>query len=395
MKTLISLILSMAFAFAICTLAGVPELTLPLVLIASLAMGSLPKGVAYESLITGTPITFNGKEATKGIILPGFQKPEMSLFHTVLTGIVAKMQVAYLPRISKITLKNEGCGTGLQSKTLTPTQMFWDPTPLKIWLSQCAFDLEQTFFTWGMKLGKDRGDLTATDFEDYILEIMPDGIQEDALRLAWLGDVDAAINADGGTLLNASDVDHYSQLDGFWKKIFAGVTATTIKRVTIAENGDATFNDQLDLAADAAYKMLKSMLTGNTDSRLKSERNKFVLMTSTLWENWLSYKESQSLDRSFERQDKGYQTDVYRGVTLVSFDLWDRYIQADFQDGTAYHLPHRAILTTAANLQIGLDTDSIQALNVWYDQKEELNYFKGGYKMDVQIPHHFLIVAAY
>lgn len=371
-------------------------MTLPLVLLSSLAMGAAPKGVAFESLITGTPITFNGKEATKGIILPAYQKPELNLFHTVLTGIVAKMQVAYLPRITKVTLKDEGCGTGLQNKSLTPTQLFWDPTPLKIWLSQCGKDLEQTFFTWGMKLGKDRADLTATDFEDYILEILPDGIMEDTLRLAWFGDTDADTNANGGTLLNASDVDHYNQLDGFWKKIFAGVAGTTIKRVTIAENAEATFVDQLDLASDAAYQMLKSMLTGaGTDSRLKSEKNKFVLMTTTLWENWLAYKESQSFDRSFERQDKGYQTDIYRGVTLVSFDLWDRYIQADFQNGTKYYLPHRAVYTTAANLQVGLDTASVENLDVWYDKKDENNYFKGGYKMDVQIPYDFMIVAAY
>lgn len=395
MKQVLSFILSLAAAFVITTLAGVPQMTLPLVLFASLAMGSLPKGVAYDSLISGTPITFNGKEATKGIILPAFSKPEMSLFHTVLTGIVAKMQVAYLPRISKVTLKDEGCGTGLQSKTLTPTQKFWDPTPLKIWLGQCGTDLEQTFFTWGMKLGKDRKDLSDTEFEDYILEILPDGIQEDALRLAWFGHEDADVYTGSGELLNASDVDHYNQLNGFWYHIFAGVAGTTIKRVTIAENAEANFTDQLDLASDAAYKIFKDMLTGDTDSRLKNEKGKFILCTTTLFENWLSYKESQSFDRSFERQDKGYQTDVYRGVTIVAFDLWDRYIQADFQNGTKYFLPHRAVLTTAANLPVALDTDSITSLKVWYEEKDEKYYFKGGYKMDTQIPHDFLIVAAY
>jgi hypothetical protein len=394
-KLILSLLLSFCAAFVVTTLAGVPELTLPFVLITSLAMGSLPKGLAFDSLISGTPITFNGKEATSGIILPAFSRPELSLFHTVLPGIVSKMQVAYLSRITKITLLDAGCGTGLTSKSLSMTQLFWDPKPLKIWIGQCASDLEQTYFTYGLKKGKDRKDLGDTDFEDYILEILPEGIQDDAFRLSWFGDEDADTNANGGQLLNASDVDHYNQLDGFWKKIFAAVTGLTMRRVTIAENAEAAFVDQLDLAADAAYKIFKAMATGTTDSRLKTEKGKFILCTSTLWENWLAYKESQSFDRSFERQEKGYQSDVFRGIPIYSVDAWDRYIQGDFQDGTAYYLPHRAIMTTAANLQIGLDTDNVEALNYWFEKKDEKHYFRGGYKMDVQIPHDFMMVAAY
>lgn len=361
----------------------------------SLAVGKITgSGIAF-SLITGTPITFNGTEAKDGVIDPAFDKPDVNLFHRVVRGIVAKMQVAFLPRMNKITLADAGCGTGVQTKTLTPTQKFWNPNKLKMWLQQCADDLEATFFVWGLKLGVQRKDLTATMFEDYILEIMPDAIKDDLMRLAWFGDSAADVNAMGGTLLNASDVQHYNSMDGFWKKIFAAVTGVTTPRYTISENSQATFALQDALAADAAIKCFRGLMTGDCDARLKTRTDKVIICTTSLYENWLTYKESQSMDRSFERQAQGFQTDVYRGVPIYAFDLWDRHIRADFQDGTAYYLPHRAVLTVPDNLQIGLDTNNVEELDVFFDKTTELHNIKGGYMADVQIPYDYMMKVAY
>lgn len=362
---------------------------------AGIIVGKFTGSIAF-SLITGTPITFNGEEAREGMIDPAFSKPELNLFHFVVRGIVAKKQVAFLQRMNKITLADAGCGTGVQTKTLTPSQKFWEPNKLKIWLQQCADDLEQTFFTWGLKKGIQRKDLTATTFEDYILAIMPDAISDDLLRLAWFGDTAADINANGGKLLNASDVQHYTQMDGFWKYIFAAVTGGTTQRYTISENALGTFALQDALAANAAYLCFKGLMTGTVaDSRLKTRNDKVIVCTTSLFENWLAYKESQSFDRSFERQAQGFQTDVFRGVNIIAFDLWDRWIRSDFQDGTAYYLPHRAVLTVPENLQIGLDTNNVEEMDIFFDKTTELHNFKGGYMADVQIPYDFMISVAY
>lgn len=399
MKKVLSLVLTVMMITVVGITAGFSAVAsslvaVPLHFLGQMAFSGFGPGFAFASIISGEPITFNGKEATEGIILPAFEKPALSLFHTILQDIVAGEQVAFLPRINKITRLDAGCGTGIQSKALTPTEKNWAPKKLKIWLQQCADDLEATFFVWGLNKGIARKDLTNTDFLDYILEIMPDGIMEDALRIAWLGDTAENVFGSGGHLLAAGDVPDYTQLTGFWAKMIAGVVGTTIQRVTISENGNATFALQA-LASGKALTVFKGLLTGNTDSRLKSAPDKIILCTTSLFENWLEYKESLAIDSSFVRQDKGFQTDTYRGVTIIAVDLWDRYLQADFQDGTKWYLPHRAVLTTKSNLQIGLDTAGITELKSYLDDTTELHNIKGGYKMDVQIPYDFMCKVAY
>lgn len=402
-KLILSVIINFIVGFALSCIvsfnSGVdlnPFLSGLAVVALSVVVGKLAMGNIAFSLITGIPITFNGEEAREGMIDPAFDKPDINLFHRIIRGITAKKQVAFLPRTDKITLADGGCGTGIQSKTLTPSQKFWQPAPLKIWLQQCASDLESTFFNWGLKKGIARKDLSSTTFEDYVMEILPDAINDDVQRIAWFGDTAAATNAGGGHLLNASDVQHYSQIDGFWVKIFAAVAGSTMRRVTITENTSATFALQdSDLSGSDALAIFKALLTGTTDARLKASKNKVIICTTSIFEKWLDYKESQSIDRSFERQDMGFQTDVYRGVKIIAYDLWDRWIRSDFQDGTAYYLPHRAILVDPDNLQIGIDSDNVSELKVFFDDTTELHNFKGGYMADVQIPHDFMMAVAY
>lgn len=363
----------------------------------SMVVGKVATGNIAFSLITGTPITFSGEEAREAVIDPAFSLPEINMFHRVIPGITARKQVAFLPTINKITVTDAGCGTGVLSKTLTPTAKYWAPNKLKIWLQQCADDVEQTFFNWGLSKGIKRKDLGSTTFEDYMLSILPGGIMEDFQRLAWFGDVDADDYTGTGTLLNASDVPHYNQLNGFWTKIFAAVTGSTMKHVTIAANAQATFALQDSTLTGTNVKdIFKSMLTGDTDARLKATKNKMIICTTSMFEKWLDYKESQSIDRSFERQENGYETDIYRGVKIIAYDLWDRFLRADFQDGTAYHLPHRAVLIAGPDsLQIGVDTDNVSEMDIFHDKTTELHNIKGGYMADVQIPYDYMVVAAY
>ena len=137
MKKMFSLLLTVMMITVIGVTAGFSAsvsalVGIPLHFIGSLAMSGFGPGFAFASLISGEPITFNGKEATEGIVVPAFEKPALSLFHTVMQDIVAGEQVAYLPRISKMTRLDAGCGTGIQSKALTPTEKNWAPVKLKI-----------------------------------------------------------------------------------------------------------------------------------------------------------------------------------------------------------------------------------------------------------------------
>ena len=85
-----------------------------------------------------------------------------------------------------------------------------------------------------------------------------------------------------------------------------------------------------------------------------------------------------------------------RGVTIYAFDFLDRTILADFNSGTALYRPHRAILTTKQNLQIGLDAmSSMSQWSMYYDEDDETNNIKAKYKIDAKIVVDHMIQAAY
>lgn len=396
MNTKLSIGIKLAFALLVSAFLGfvIHPVAAPVAMLAMLVMafeGSVPQLALFDFL--GTKITFNGEEAREGIIEPAFERPDLNAYITVVQDIVAKKQIAFLGRLNKVTKTDAGCGTGAQDKSIPMSEKFWEPERLKIWIRECADNLLGTFFVWGLNKGIQRKDLTQTDFWVYVMEVMSDATADDVQRIAWFGDKDADNVAGGGTIIDTSDVADYNQLNGFWKQIFV---ATAANHYDITENAGATFVDQDNLASDAALKIFRALLTTNADTRLKNRKDKFILCTTSIFENWLTYKETQSFDRSFERQENGYMTDVYRGVTIVAYDLWDRWIRADFQDGTAYYRPHRAICVTKDNLMLGLDAvNSLSGWEQWYNNDTEQNNMKGGYQADTKILFDFMVSAAY
>lgn len=352
------------------------------------------------ALTISPKITFNGKEATEGILEPAFKRPELSRIMDIRQNIKAKEQIAFLGRIDKVTKTDAGCGTGKQTRTIPMSEKFWDPVALKIWLSFCEDDLESTFFVWLTKNGVDRRDVTAVSqfWTQWVLEVFSDAVASDAQRILWLGDTDADTILNGGTLNNASDPADYTQLDGFWKQIFAAVTAGTTKRVTIDENAEATYALQLALGADGAYQIYKEMIN-KADARLRQAPDKIFLVSETLFQNRIDEKEAKSpgVYEMIKRQDQMFNDDQYRNIPIISMDsVWDRYIQSDFDSGAKYDMPHRAILTTKSNLVAGFDSVAgTNSFRTYYDEESETNNFKGAYKLDAKHMQEFMTVAAY
>lgn len=398
-KIILTLSAALVVAFAAGMFAVATGLPFAVVALAfgagSLVIGKGMKfsGVAFD-IITGTPITFNGKEARSGIIDPAYQSPEIAEFLTIINDIVAQEQIAFLGRITKITKIDEGCGTGAINKDPGITAKYWNPVAVKAWLTQCEKDLERTFYVYTTAKGIDRLKVTEGDFADYVMEIMTTALKEDALRLIWFGDTAADTIALGSFLNAGTDIPFYNAINGYWKQIFAAVTGATMTRVTISENAGGSYAAQA-LAAGKSVTVFRS-LQQNADPRLKSDPNRVILCTTSLLENYVTYLESQNLDTSLIKLENGYQTVMFRGIKIYAIDFWDRQINSDMNDGTAWVIPHRAVMTTKANMMVGMDaSDKVAEVKAFFDDVTEINHFKAGYKLDVKILHDFMCIAAY
>lgn len=344
-------------------------------------------------------ITFSGKEALEGILQPAFITPRADDTFTVVP-IKDKQQVVYMGLKEKITKIDAGCGDTSTDASITATEKYWDPVRVEVYERICATDWDATLMVWSMKNGLDYNDLTDTQIAAYVLETYPPALRRDFIRMAWLGDTAAATAATTGIMRIAGDIPYYSMLDGLWKKLVAavGATAADVRQVTITENAAANFAAQLALATDKARDTYRDMLTGATNSRLKAAPDAMLLTTQSLYENWLNTKELVTVSESFKRQSESIITDTYRGKPLIPVSMWDDYIQGDTLDnGTLdeYHLPHRAVFTSKANLMVGVDTSSVEDLEVWYDRDTKYWKIRGGYKMDTQFAHKFMTVLGY
>jgi len=349
-------------------------------------------------ILDPSDLTFNGQEARdigEAVIESIFENPAVADLMTVYDGIVTKKQIPFLGTLSKITKKDAGCGSGVSSNNIPMTEKFWEPENLKIWLQLCAEDLLNSFWVYAQRLGMDRSDVTGTTIASFVVERMTAAAQEDLLRIIWFNDKDAENVADGGVIKNGVSLTDYTIIDGLWKQIFAVVAGDASRYYEINENTEATKVLQLALDADRAFKVFQNLMSG-ADSRLKSAPDKIIICTTTLLENYAAYLESQNADASFIRIENGYSTLRYRNVTVYGMDFWDRTIQADFDNGTTYDLPHRALLTTKMNLAVGSDKlADAETFKVYYSEDTELNNFKGKYRVDAKLMQDYLIQVAY
>lgn len=355
------------------------------------------------SVTINPTITFNGKEAVEAMIDPAYKNPEFSRIHgTIHTNIKAKEQIAFVRRFNKVTIAEPaGCGNGKQSKTIPMYEKFWEPHYTKIWIEMCWKDFLSSLYAWGIKNGIERANLEDTDVAKYLMDTMPPAILDDLWRLVWFGDVDITDIADSpaGTLGSASDIPYYNILDGLWKKIFAGVAQSSgflhIPRYTISYNTLGTKTLQLGLP-EGYSKTVWRNLYYNADDRLKDDPNAVILCTRSLMDNWREYKESKNLESSFKKEDGLLEDGIYWNVPIIQVPTWDRFIRADFDNGTTFHLPHRAILTTVENIAVGFDNEaSVNALESWYNKDTEMFNIKGGYTLDTNILENFMFSVAY
>lgn len=345
--------------------------------------------------------TVDAARASEAIIRPAFEDMDLGGLHNVVPNIKADKQVAILSILEKITKLNGGAGTGATQLTsfLNVDEIRWNPVRAKVWLQESSDALQDTFFVWGLKNGIEESDLSQTDFEEFWLMRLSEAVPRDATRIAWFADTAIA----SPPLTISGDIANYNLVDGFWKLIFAQATANPLQRYTIAENALATKSAQLNLPVDAAKNAFEALVSDTAgvslDSRVYGDPNAIILCTSSLFRNYRNYLSNVSgVEASFNILQNGQRELSYQGVRIVEVQQWDDIIRRDFDNGTTFDNPHRAVYINPENLLVGVDyTDftSLGGFEFFYDKTTEFYNSKGGYKLDIKLPLPDLLGVAF
>lgn len=333
-----------------------------------------------------------------------YTKPAISQQLTLIGGIEAKMQIAILGRLAKLTKLDAGCGLGAMAGQVPTSQKFWNPVRAKFWLEFCWKDFVATFMVYLQRKGIQRPDMTGTEIESFISSLLPDALTEDFLRIAWFNDTTHSVVGSGsGTakLTAGTDPTDYTIIDGLWKQLFA--IAGTAKITNNAAGGLNAANGQASFALqDSVLTPLGAITDLNTmkygaDFRLRDAPDAFYQVTQSVADKVEQYLQGfANVEASYMTLENGLRVAKWNGIPVIPNSFWDRTIRSDFSNGTKYDLPHRAILTTPANLQAGVDdTSAIGDFEVWYERQTEKVNFRGGYMVDAKVIEDYMVKTAY
>ncbi len=329
-----------------------------------------------------------------------FQNPTIDQFHTVVPGIKAQQQMIYLGQFGLTGKKQTNCDVTPTTAGISMAQKFWEPQYVGDRLQECFTDITSSFFTWALKNGVQKSDLTNTDFALFLEERFSLAAYETALRLAWLGDTAADTVTNGSYLSNSVDPLYFNSLSGFWAQAKAIAVADTTKHVSIANNAGSSYAAQAFTQTDTdnrvATGIFESMIY-NADLRLRGAKDKVIIATQSLVDQYARERKAVSnVELAYERTESGIDTFKVDGIDVIPFQFLDRHIRAYEDNGTKWNQPHRALFSTKSNLQIGTEeTSNLSELDAFYDKKSKQYIVDYGFNLDAKIAEDYLVMAAY
>jgi len=94
--------------------------------------------------------------------------------------------------------------------------------------------------------------------------------------------------------------------------------------------------------------------------------------------------------------ENGQVSLTYRGIPVVKIEVWDRTIAAYQDNGTKWNLPHRAVLVTPTNLQVGTEeVTAMSGMDVFNDKKSKKNFIDFAFNIDAKVVLDYEIQVAY
>lgn len=344
-----------------------------------------------ESVITlpndPVQVSFTRENAKEMLRSPLYQNPLLSNYLTVTDRYKVGQQLAFSNPLG-LTGRAGTCGA-VTDEPMSFFEKVLDPKKIKGGWEQCEDEIHNSLFLFTAGDGYGIYNLGENPaYEDLMSYYLIDAFLQNLQRRVWFNDT-SILDSD----LNGNGI-YFNTYDGLFK-LFINDASINGNRVEISENDGLNYASQ-ELAADTAYKTFQAMVR-TADPRLRSKMPP-ILCTSTLFFNYKEYLENQSLQFTLDRVEGGFQRLTYNGLQVIDYNLWDRNIEAYFNDGTRYDRPHRAVMMDKQNVIFNIDvglTPRSSAFQIYYSLDDEVYKMKWASLEDVQFGYSFMIKGAW
>jgi hypothetical protein len=360
-----------------------------------------------SSAINNGTFTFNPEELkdwSRVISELTFGDSTLTSVHDVQQGIKHQEQIVFASRIGLLGKKVAANCTPNEIEGVTLSQKFWDPAFIDFRLKHCTTDVNQQdkLVNQMARMNPDYYTViegSQSGVGDFLVAAVLDAVLENNWFKIWFNDKNASTfdDSDGSnTFTNGTDVGYFNQFDGLFKQLFISDTANSNKyRVTIAKNAGNSFANQALASGDsiAAFKAVYN----KADSRLRGRADAKFLVTRSLYDGLLNDLETVENTGGFtETNENGKPVLRYRGIEVMMMEVWDRFIDAYQNTGTAWNIPHRLVLTVPTNIPVGTLADGdFGTVDAFYDKVTKQNYIDGVYSLDAKLLEDYLIASAY
>ena len=312
--------------------------------------------------------TYNGIEDVNVFFYqPTIATPDFKKVFRILSGVKSKQQLFYANSLSKIVKKNAGnCDTTPTGNSTTIANRTLETVPMRVELPQCADTFWGAIFENWLKKDLQEGDLTATEIETIILNLVRDALRRDWFRIFSFGDTSS---------LN----DDYNQLDGLWTLLF-DVASTGVAKVN---NAITVLNNVAGTTAEDYLRQLSTSAPNVLKQVPASEKRFWV--TQNVWENLMTqYENKQGVELSFRYLQDGQPFMTFRGVEVVNVIAWDDSL-ADAANPLNATKNTLMLYGVADNIVVGIDgEDGEQQVDFWYDKNEDKMRVRGKFRLGVQ-----------
>lgn len=319
--------------------------------------------------------------------------------HDIEEGIAYNKQIVFNGRLGMFTKKMKADCTTNEASAINMSEKTWTPGRFEGRLVHCspAVNEQNKLINQFARMNPDFYNVIENypALAQFLITAAVGALQEEIPWKAWHSDTAADNIAGGGVFTAGFDVDFVNVIDGLWKQIETDIPTTAKNYVEIAENSEATYAAQ-ELAANQGLAILRSMYK-KADSRLLGLQGKRLMVTRTLYDNLLTtYEEKESNGGLLTRLENGGGL-AFRGIEIVNMmNEWDEFIVAYQDNGAAYHLPNRALLTVPSNIPLGtINEGDFDQLDAFYDKKSKTNNIDAAYNLDAKFLESYLAVAAY
>lgn len=311
---------------------------------------------------------------------PVINAPDFKSLFRVMTGVKSKQQLYFVGALSKLVKKYDNTcqvssdyvGALFTNKELETVKMGFD-------LTQCAGVFEGVILEEWLKTGADMGDLTGTQLETILMNVITSATSRDLFRIFSFGD-------------DTAPSDDYNQLEGLWSLLFNGLQIADSSNggyCTVRTDSGITSFGTNDASNSIIYYLRR--LLYNSDNLLKAvpKSEKTIHMTQNAYEAL-----------QVRLQDKSYPVDAsvlfsqdtdglirFDGIKINPIVAWDESLQdAD----NPYHSQYNMLMlyTADENWVVGIDGQNDDSqIKLWYDINTDTNKIRLRTRMGIQYKH--------